>query len=238
VAVSVGTVVAGRQGRISSPTSRSAVQSVLVALFVGTVATHLELAAAGLDHGTHLLILLTLVMAAALMFGTGPGATAVAVGGGISTAASVISIDDVFLTPLAYVQVLTYLVSAMAFVMLLPLARRDRRRAAAPTPGPRTVDVRRPGPIEPLTTREREVLRLAATGIKVDDIADMLFLSPNTVKTHLTHVYAKLGVRGRSDAVRAALHAGCLTPADICPHVLDDMAEESPVTVSPKRRKA
>ncbi len=71
---------------------------------------------------------------------------------------------------------------------------------------------------ETLTSRELEILRVAATGMAVEEVARRLCLSPNTVKTHLTHIYAKLGVRGRSDAVRAALHAGCLTPADICPH--------------------
>ena len=75
-----------------------------------------------------------------------------------------------------------------------------------------------PALVEPLTDRELEVLRLAATGIAVKAIGAQLYLSPNTVKTHLTHAYAKLGVRGRSDAIRAGLHHGLLAPADICPH--------------------
>lgn len=235
--MSVGTVVAGPRDRIPNPTSRPAVQYVSVVLVVGMVAAFLELQVAGLDHGTHLLVLLTLVLGTALTLGSGPGVTAVAVGGGISTAASVVSIDNVFETPLAYVQLVTYLVLALAFVALLPLARRQRRSSPGSSARPQTTDARTSGLIEPLTQREQEVLCLAATGIKVDEIAHRLFLSPNTVKTHLTHVYAKLGVRGRSDAVRAALHAGCLTPADICPHVFEDAAAGSPVSVSAEHRK-
>ena len=78
--------------------------------------------------------------------------------------------------------------------------------------------------LEPLTARELEVLHLAATGISVDEIARRLYVSPNTVKTHLTHIYGKLGVRGRSEAIRAALHCGCLSPEDICPHLVAHLA--------------
>ena len=90
--------------------------------------------------------------------------------------------------------------------------------------------------VEALTDRELEILRLAASGIAVEEISARLFVSPNTVKTHLTHVYAKLGVRGRPDAIRAALHYGCLTPADICPHRYPPEAAESPLSVSAQRR--
>lgn len=62
------------------------------------------------------------------------------------------------------------------------------------------------GLLEPLTAREEEVLALLAAGLTNDEIATRLFLSPNTVKTHLTHVYAKLGVGTRTGAI-ARLHA-------------------------------
>jgi predicted ATPase/DNA-binding CsgD family transcriptional regulator len=51
-----------------------------------------------------------------------------------------------------------------------------------------------------LTLREREVLRLIAAGKSNQDIADLLFLSPGTVKVHVTHILSKLGVRSRSAA--------------------------------------
>jgi pimeloyl-ACP methyl ester carboxylesterase/DNA-binding CsgD family transcriptional regulator len=68
------------------------------------------------------------------------------------------------------------------------------RRAYAEGPGERSV--------EPLSSRELDVLRLAAEGRTNDEIADALTLSPRTVERHLSNVYAKLGVSGR--AARAA----------------------------------
>jgi DNA-binding CsgD family transcriptional regulator len=53
-----------------------------------------------------------------------------------------------------------------------------------------------------LTAQERRVAEAVAEGITNDDVARRLFLSPRTVEVHLTHVYRKLGVRGRSELVR------------------------------------
>ena len=52
-----------------------------------------------------------------------------------------------------------------------------------------------------LTVREREVLDLLATGRRVKEIAATLFVSPNTVRTHIRHIYEKLQVQGRIEAV-------------------------------------
>jgi PAS domain S-box-containing protein len=52
-----------------------------------------------------------------------------------------------------------------------------------------------------LTAREREVLQLAAYGNSTREIAELLFLSPGTVKTHFQRAYAKLGTHDRSAAV-------------------------------------
>jgi len=60
----------------------------------------------------------------------------------------------------------------------------------------------------PLTPRERDVLRLAAEGAEAPEIADRLFLSAGTVRNHLTAVVAKLGARNRTDAVRIATESG------------------------------
>ncbi|MEU0526840.1 response regulator transcription factor [Streptomyces niveus] len=54
---------------------------------------------------------------------------------------------------------------------------------------------------EALSAREREVLELVARGTSNREIAAELFISEATVKTHLTHIYAKLGVRDRAAAV-------------------------------------
>ena len=53
----------------------------------------------------------------------------------------------------------------------------------------------------PLTAREAAVLELLPSLLSLDEIAARLTVSPNTVKTHLTAIYAKLGVRSRRDAV-------------------------------------
>jgi DNA-binding NarL/FixJ family response regulator len=63
-----------------------------------------------------------------------------------------------------------------------------------------------------LTEREREVLVLIATGLSNDEIAQRLFLSAATVKTHVNRVFAKTGVRDRAQAVVAAYEAGLVTP--------------------------
>jgi ATP/maltotriose-dependent transcriptional regulator MalT len=61
-----------------------------------------------------------------------------------------------------------------------------------------------------LTERELEVLRLVAAGTTNREAAKRLFISEATVKTHLLHLYAKLGVRDRAAAVAAGYEAGLL----------------------------
>jgi LuxR family maltose regulon positive regulatory protein len=58
--------------------------------------------------------------------------------------------------------------------------------------------------LEPLTDREIEVLHRLAQALSTEDIADALYLSVNTVKTHLKSIYRKLGTSGRSAAARRA----------------------------------
>lgn len=62
-----------------------------------------------------------------------------------------------------------------------------------------------------LSSRELEVLQLVAEGAGNDQIAARLFVSRATVKTHLAHVYQKLGVSSRTAAVAAARSSGLLT---------------------------
>jgi DNA-binding NarL/FixJ family response regulator len=61
-----------------------------------------------------------------------------------------------------------------------------------------------------LSAREREVLTLVAQGTSNREIARLLFVSEATVKTHLTHLYAKLAVSDRAAAVAAAYDRGIL----------------------------
>ncbi|MEU6077829.1 response regulator transcription factor [Micromonospora sp. NPDC047074] len=65
---------------------------------------------------------------------------------------------------------------------------------------------------EPLSQRELEVLELIARGSTNREAAKQLFISEATVKTHLLHVYAKLGVNDRAAAVATAFYRGYLTP--------------------------
>jgi ATP/maltotriose-dependent transcriptional regulator MalT len=60
----------------------------------------------------------------------------------------------------------------------------------------------------PLSPRELQVLTLAAEGLSGPQIAEQLFVSPSTVKTHLEHIYDKLGVGDRAAAVATALRSG------------------------------
>ena len=63
---------------------------------------------------------------------------------------------------------------------------------------------------ETLTTRERQVLQLAAEGRTNADIAAALFVSPRTVVTHRAHLMRKLGLRTQADLIRYALRRGII----------------------------
>jgi DNA-binding CsgD family transcriptional regulator len=79
-----------------------------------------------------------------------------------------------------------------------------RRPAPAPAGAP-------PWPGEPLTHSETRVLRYLPTHMGTPEIAAELFLSANTVKTHLRHLYRKLGAHNRREAVQRARAMGLLT---------------------------
>jgi DNA-binding CsgD family transcriptional regulator len=61
-----------------------------------------------------------------------------------------------------------------------------------------------------LTPRELEVLALAAEGQTSPQIAERLVISPETVKSHLRNVYAKLDVKDRAEAVALAVRSGLI----------------------------
>lgn len=72
---------------------------------------------------------------------------------------------------------------------------------------------RRTAVLSPLTERELEVMRLVASGCSNTEIAAELFLSEQTVKTHVSRILGKLGLRDRTQIVVAAYESGLVTAA-------------------------
>ncbi len=91
----------------------------------------------------------------------------------------------------------------------------QERLVAAVTSGPpggATDAISQPPPAG-LTTREAEVLTLLASGLSNTQIAQRLFVSNATVKTHINRIFAKTGARDRAQAVRYAYQTGLADPA-------------------------
>ncbi|MDA5145407.1 response regulator transcription factor [Streptomyces sp. AD681] len=80
-------------------------------------------------------------------------------------------------------------------------------RAKAAAPAPSDTAGQQPLP-DDLTPREREVLTLIGQGLSNRGIAEKLFISEATVKTHINNLFAKTHIRDRADAVRRAITAG------------------------------
>ena len=89
--------------------------------------------------------------------------------------------------------------------LLSPAVTRRVIRQFVRTPRPEP-----PAAVGELTSRELEVLRLITLGRSNAEIASELFISEGTVKTHVTHVLQKLGLRDRVQAVALAYEAGLL----------------------------
>jgi LuxR family maltose regulon positive regulatory protein len=68
---------------------------------------------------------------------------------------------------------------------------------------------------EPLSESETRVLRYLPTNLSAPEIADELYVAASTVKTHIKHIYAKLGTHCRAEAVERARTAGLLAPASL-----------------------
>jgi LuxR family maltose regulon positive regulatory protein len=77
---------------------------------------------------------------------------------------------------------------------------------AAPAGQPRSLP-------EPLSQAETRILRYLPTNLTAPEIADQLYLSVNTVQTHMRHIYDKLGAHRRREAVERARALGLLAPS-------------------------
>jgi DNA-binding NarL/FixJ family response regulator len=91
------------------------------------------------------------------------------------------------------------LIDRLALARLLPLVAREReaKRDAQNL-------------IDQLTEREREILGLLAEGLRNDDIAVRLYISPQTVQTHVRNLLGKLGVHSKLEAVAFAVRHGAV----------------------------
>lgn len=82
------------------------------------------------------------------------------------------------------------------------------RFAATPQPGNHPQ-------LQALTERERDVLQFVAQGLSNDEIAGRLFVSAGTVKTHVSRIFSKLGLRDRVQAVVLAYETGLVRPGHV-----------------------
>lgn len=87
----------------------------------------------------------------------------------------------------------------------------------------------------PISEREREILRLVATGATNQQIAVALNISVNTVKVHLRNIFAKIGVESRTEATVYAIRTGIVTVGETGTVINDETLapEEEPVTTEP-----
>lgn len=104
-----------------------------------------------------------------------------------------------------------FLVSGLVVATAASHVRRRSMAAVPPShssgvrPWTNATPRRPPSLVEPLSSRELEVLSFLAAGCSNEDIAGSLLVSINTVKTHLKNVYGKLGVTSRTQAILRAL---------------------------------
>ncbi len=83
-----------------------------------------------------------------------------------------------------------------------------------------------------LTDREAEVSRHAALGLRNTEIAAKLFISEQTVKSHLNRVFHKLGVRDRVELALVATRSGLISPADVARTLEPGLSHRPPVEQS------
>jgi LuxR family transcriptional regulator, maltose regulon positive regulatory protein len=102
----------------------------------------------------------------------------------------------------------------IAEILGLLAGNRSAPRPAGPWP-----------PVEPLSGSELRVLRYLPTNLTVPEIAGELYVSVNTVKTHVGNLYAKLGAHRRAEAVARARDLGLLAPSAHAKRILASLPQ-------------
>ena len=97
---------------------------------------------------------------------------------------------------------------ADAIALAVGTARPDSRGLRPPLPFPPPVARRRTVQLARCRHREREIMALLAGGASNAKIAETLFVTPNTVRTHLDRIRDKTGARNRAELTRYAIQAG------------------------------
>lgn len=87
--------------------------------------------------------------------------------------------------------------------------------------------------ISQLSDREREILKLAATGLSNQQIASQLSISPNTVKVHLRNIFGKIGVASRTEASLFAVRNGLVEINRVPVSAPETIAESPPIDSAP-----
>lgn len=206
-AASVSTVAAEAVVRLAVRHSKPRVRYFLTFVAVLMTATAVVMAVPqGAHHGL-LQFLLLPVVAVALAYGLSAGLLAVALASVVGWAYLIAAVAEPLSDARLVAEAVLVLLLGVTAVVLVA-AMRDLLRHAVVRGLLFTQPLPQSGP-DPLTQREIEVLQLAASGLSVRELAAVLRVSPNTVKSHLEHAYDKLGVHNRAQAIAAGLGAGC-----------------------------
>ncbi|HEY9839610.1 MAG: LuxR C-terminal-related transcriptional regulator [Candidatus Sericytochromatia bacterium] len=96
------------------------------------------------------------------------------------------------------------------FIGWLPPAQLQQAIADLPRAYAQRLKAQLPESASLLSPREREILQLMQAGLSNQDISDKLIVSLNTIKTHTKHIYEKLGVTSRSQALMKAIEQGLI----------------------------
>lgn len=211
---------AARMAKVASADTSARVRLSLSLALVLTVAT-LTVVAFAPGSRTLFAILLVPPVAAAIAFGLATAIWTLLLGVAVGTMVLPPTGVPIVNDPAYPASIVLYLVEGIALALIGAVAH-----AAVNSHGGGSVrssdssvgDAVRRCPaasLDPLTPREVEVLRLAASGRGADELARELCLSRNTVKTHLAHAYDKLGAHNRADAIACALREGWLDTKDV-----------------------